>query len=377
MVRTVRPAGPVAGLAIYLLLMVSGCQKDQAATATAEIEPQADTKTGAPPQVSTATEETPQATSPEKSVELGERPVPEPEPEAVELALKLPAGQAMTYRVTTETQRSVEWMGPALTRPAAFKDSRTGNHIEMTFEQRVREVRDDGGALVEVTIEALEYAGEVQNNVVLDFDSAKNEDPNHPLAKLIGKSYRLEISPRGQVLTLVDVEPVRRAVPGGSPASGTTLKLLSDEEIRDRHEIPPLFALQENPVRPGRNWSDLKTFSFGMMGAKSYERVYTLKEVRQEEGRSAVVEMKAIPSSALAEEVHKQQTASPLSSLFDNIESYDGRLVLDLGNGQVREYVEQMRTEWVIADPAGAQDGSRPAALKMTARRLHRLERVQ
>ncbi len=375
MVRTIRSAGLVPGLAIYLLLMTPGCQKDRAATATAEIEPQADTRTDAPPQVSAPAEGVPRATSPEKSAGLRERPAPEPEPKeaktAVELALKLPVGQAVTYRVITEAQKSVEWMGPASAKPAAFKDGRTGNHVEMTFEQQVREVRDDG-ALVEVTIKALRYTGEVQNNLVLDFDSTKNEDPNHPLARLIGKSYRLEVSPRGQVLTLVDVEPARQAV-----ASGTALKLLSDEEIRDRHEIPPLFALQESPVRPGQSWSDLKTFSFGMMGVKSYERVYTLKEVRQEKGRSAVVEMKAIPSSALAEEVHKQQTASPFSRMFDNIENYDGRLVLDLGNGQIREYVEQMRTEWVIADLAGAGDGGRPKALKMTATRLHRLEWVQ
>ena len=86
--------------------------------------------------------------------------------------------------------------------------------------------------------------------------------------------------------------------------------------------------------------------------------------------------MKAIPSAAQAEQWQKQQAVNPFASMSDHTDSYEGRLVFDLDRGQVREYVEQMQNEWVIADPTAVQAG-RPAAIKMAARRLHRLEQVE
>jgi hypothetical protein len=36
-----------------------------------------------------------------------------------------------------------------------------------------------------------------------------------------------------------------------------------------------------------------------------------------------------------------------------------------------------MRSEWIVADPQTMQGGSKPAALRMTAMRLNRLELVK
>ena len=47
------------------------------------------------------------------------------------------------------------------------------------------------------------------------------------------------------------------------------------------------------------------------MGLKGYERVYTLKQVGKGDGRSALVEMKAIPSAAMAEELHTAPDRRP------------------------------------------------------------------
>jgi hypothetical protein len=328
MVRTVRWAGFVAGLTVFGLGLAGGCQNGWQAAAP------------------------------------------------VELALKFVSGQTGTYKVVSEAQKSVEWLGSPESRPAAFKDGRAGHRVEIMFEQQVQEVREDGSADVQITIEALKYTGGVQGNVGLDFDSARDRDPNNPLAKLIGKSYRLQISAQGQVLALLDVEPVRQAVRGDSLTAGTALKLLSDEVIRERHEIPPLMALKEARVRPGQTWSDIKTFSFAEMGVKSHERVYTLTGLRHADGRVAVVKMKAIPSAATAAQVHREQTGGLFSGLADNTGRYEGRLELDLDSGSVRVYSEEMRTEWVVVDPSAAPESGRPPAIKMAAGRLHRIERV-
>ncbi len=380
MVRMVRPAGVMAGAALCLLLMMSGCQKERtdAAAPQAEVRllplaPAARSQAGTPGEDSSqGAPEAPKVPTAQAEAKPDARQAGAP----VELRLKFSVGQTATYQATTETQKSLQWMGPASARPAGFKDGRSGNHVEITFEQRVREVRDDGGAVVDITIQALKYTGEMRSDTAVDFDSARDKDPNHSLARLMGKRYGLQLSAQGQVLALLDIEPARQAVRGGRAADNTALKLLSEEEIKDRHEMAPLLALKEDLVRPGQTWSDTRTFSFGMMGAKSFERVYTLQGIEPGGGRHAVIEMKAIPSSAGAAQVHQQQTASLFSTMFDNIDTYEGRLDLDLEHGQVCRYVEEMRTEWTVADPAGAPDGGQPAALKMAARRLHRLEQV-
>jgi hypothetical protein len=279
-----------------------------------------------------------------------------------------------TYRSIIDAQKSVGWIGPESAKPAGYADGYSGNRLDMTFEQRVEQVQDNGNAILAITIKGLKSRNMVQGRPAFEFDSDKPEDQDNPLAALIGKSYRLEMSPKGQVVALLDMEPVRKAVKPGSPAYGVATKLTSDEILRDQHEIPPLAALKESPVRPGQSWSDLKSFSFGTMGDKSFERVYTL---RMGDGQTAVVEMKGILSAAMAEESHKRQNAVLPPGLFDNTQKYEGRLVLDVG-GRVREYGEEMLAEWVIADPAAMQDtDAQPRALKMGAKRLHRLELVE
>ena len=224
----------------------------------------------------------------------------------------------------------------------------------------------------------------------------------------------MKMSPQGQLLEISNVEPARQAVQGVLPQHRVAARLLSDDEIRNRHEIAALSALKDRQVRPGQSWSSIKTFSFDDLGAKTYERVYTLKQAGRvdrapkrdnsrlgtrlappepvgsevggasptlqpptanAEDRVAIVEMKAIPSAAQAEQWQKQQAVNPFAGMSDNTDSYEGRLVLDLDHGRVREYVEQMQNEWVIADPTAVQAGQ-PAAIKMAARRLHRLEQV-
>ncbi len=85
--------------------------------------------------------------------------------------------------------------------------------------------------------------------------------------------------------------------------------------------------------------------------------------------------MKAIPAAGAAEGAGGRATINPFDKLSDNSDSYEGRLVLDLDRGQVREDVEQMQNEWIIPDPASVAKGE-PVAIRMAARRLHRLERL-
>ncbi|MBP7053492.1 MAG: hypothetical protein KBE65_20985 [Phycisphaerae bacterium] len=349
MVRTIRPVVVAVGVGICLLLAVSGCQREGATAPAVNVEP---------------------SEAREASPEPNDAGLP------VHLVLMREPGDVVTYKVTTEVQKSVEWIGPQESRPAGYADGRSGNHVEITFEQRVKEVRANGNAVLEITIQALKYVGQIQSNVVFEFDSSDSQDQDNGLAALVGARYSVEMSPRGEVIALLDMESIRQAVKTGPPAQDVAARLFSEEVVRDRHEVPPLMALKDGTARPGQSWSNLKSFAFGAMGVKSFERVYTLQPFKEGDGRVARVAMKAIPSAAMAEELHKRRAASLPPGLFDNAEDYQGRLDLDLDRGRIREYGEEMWTEWVVVDPGAAQGVAQPAALKMGARQLHRLERV-
>lgn len=371
MVRTIRVAGFAAGVALCGLSMIAGCQKDRSAGPSMKVEP-----VPIVPAAAEKPDEGPaQTTTVEPAVQVVEPSVAEP---TVGLAPAFSVGRAATYKATTEARKSIEWMGSESGKPADFSDGYTGNSVEMTFEQRVETVRENGNAVLAITIRALKYRGVVASRPVFEFDSTDPNDGQEPLMALIGKSYRLEMSSGGEVVALLDMESARKAVKAGSPAYSVAAKILSEEMIRDQHEIPPLSALKGGQVGPGQSWSDLKSFSFSSMGAKSFERVYTLRQVGQDAGRTAVVEMKAIPSAAMAEQMHKRQPAGLMPGLFDSTDKYEGRLELDLEGGRLRQYVEDMQTEWIVADPAAMQDTTAvPRAIKMAAQRFQRLELVE
>jgi hypothetical protein len=297
----------------------------------------------------------------------------------VELALRYVPGQTTTYKVTTEIERSVAWEGNAAKKPPAFRNGRTGQRVEMTLDQTIARVDSAGNAVVDVTIKALSCLGRVRDKVVLDFDSSRAADQQRPLAKLIGQIYRVELTAKGAVLALIDIESARQAVQGSLPEHATALRLLSEKMITQRHEIPALMALDAAAVEPNGHWSSIRTVSFGLLGSKAYDRIYTLEGVEQSDNRRvAVVAMEAIPPVTGAGQSLPEQAANPFAAMSDNTDNYTGQLRVDLNVGQIEHYVEQFRVEWMTVDPASIQSGEAdPAVLRMGALEMRQLERIE
>jgi hypothetical protein len=293
------------------------------------------------------------------------------------LALKFTAQDAIKYHLIADAGRSVQWLGPAEKKPSAFKGGYTGNRLEMVFTQRVKKVDDKGNAVAEITIESLKYLGKGRDSILVDFDSSRQEDQNEPTAKLIGQTYSIEVSAIGQVLRIVDVNQAQAAIGRVSPGSTTALQLLAAEAIRERHTVAALGGCEGKLLTPGDTWSNIRTFSFGMMGTRSHERVYTFKEVAQvEDHQIAIIDMNAIPSSQPDKERRKDDTIGIYTNMFDSTETYTGRLKLDLSVGRIEEYIERLDTEWVAAEPATEGSNEQPAALKMAATRFYHIERI-
>jgi len=210
----------------------------------------------------------------------------------------------------------------------------------------------------------------------MDFDSSRQQDRQNPLSKLIGQSYTIQITSSGQVSKVIDANDARAAVKGDSFADKTAANLLSLKVITERHTIPALPASEKNQIPAGENWSSIKSFSFSMMGSKTYEKIYTLKEIKDVDNRRiAIAQMEAVPSAEYARELHKEQSAAFFANMSDNTETYRGELKLDLTAGKVEEYRENLTTEWLIVDP-NPKNSKQPAALKMTAVRSYSVEKI-
>ena len=362
----------LAVIVICSLLLTVGC----ASLVEETVEPKIVVEEEKPTVVE---EEQPKVVEEEKPkvVEEEKPKVVEKEKPAVELALKFTPQDSTTYKFTTEAHRSIKWEGPVSNEPA-FRGGNTSSRIEMTFTQQIQSTDEKGNAVAKITIESLRYLSIIRDNPALDFDSTREKDQNNPLAKLIGQSYTIEITPAGRVSKIIDVNQAQEAVRGSSSANKTALALLSADAIKNRHTISAIPDTDKNRLRTGENWSRIKTFSFDLMGSKSYERIYTLKDVTDTDNlRFAVVEMKANPTTEMAEEMHKEKTIVDLSRMFENTETYTGRLNLNLTDGKIEKFQEKLQSEWVAVEPAvGQKENKEPAVLKMTAARFHSLEQI-
>ncbi len=297
--------------------------------------------------------------------------------EAAVMALRFVPGQTTTYRLTMQTERRVDYVGNVPKMPDDLKAGRTGSEIHMTFEQRVESVTADGNAVLSVTIKSLVYVGRSKDKVLLDFDSSRPGDAGMPLAKLIGQSYKLTMSPDGAVVAVTEVEAARAAVVGNLPGYQTAQKLLSDEAIKERHAVMALAGAQQKTVRVGDIWTAVKVVPFGVMGTDTLQQNYKLVSVEQiGDRRVAVIEMEAIPSTAMAQQLHGQVDKPVGLGMMDNTQKDVGRLRLDLTQQRIDEYSEDLTKEWTTVLPE-----RNPAAgyvgMNMGAVQCYKLERVE
>jgi hypothetical protein len=304
-------------------------------------------------------------------------PIQPPTGGAVTLALKFTQGSTTTYKLTSERTKSVEFEG-TLADNDQLKGGKTGDTLEMAYDQTVESVDAAGNATVKITIKSMKFKSVEKDAVRLEFDSTQNQDKSSPLAKLIGKGYKITLSPQGKVVDVIDPTQARTAVRGSTPADKLGASLLKDDVIKRRHSLSALPPAGSDQLKPGQDWSNVKTMAFGLMGNRSFERIYVLKEVKDDAGKQvAVVEMSAIPTSDTPDDSSIGEAAENLSKMFDNVDAYNGSLELDVATGTVVKYSEELMSEWIIVDPAAQPNSeTEPDSLRMTATRVHRVERV-
>jgi hypothetical protein len=303
--------------------------------------------------------------------------VPASAKEQVKIALKPTVGDLTTYKIISQARRTTKWQGPVPDKEV-FEENFNEERVEMVLKQRIESVDPNGIAVALITIDGIKCRYSNKNTVSVDFDSSRRSDANNPIMKLIGQTYLIKFSPWNNVSAVDNLPPVMPKMKDGTPSGQAGFGILLPDAIMERHGTMQLPEPGQEMLKPGDKWGRIKTFGFGKMGLKSYEKIYTIKEVRDADGRKiAVIDMNAIPASEVEPKYRSQQAEVDVPKTFDSKDLYTGGGEFDLKAGRIENYHENFEASWVVALPTKPGDSGEPVVLKMSASRVYSVERVK
>ncbi|MGB7581060.1 MAG: hypothetical protein WBL85_01245 [Sedimentisphaerales bacterium] len=294
----------------------------------------------------------------------------------VKIALKSTVGELDKYKITTVARRTTKWQGPVPNK-AAFDESFSEERVEMAVTRRIQTVDANGVATAKVSIDRLKCFFTSKGQTTVDFDSTRNSDSKNPLIQLIGETYTIEFNPQNIVSFVDDLPPVTTMMKGETVSDKEGREIVLPDSIIERHSTIQLPKQGQEMLKPGGKWSSIKTFVFGKMGIKSYEKIYTLKELRNDGREIAVIDMNAIPTSEVEPRYTGMKAEEGASQKFDSKELYTGAGEFDVKAGRIENYNENLQATWTVALPAKQGDTSEPVVLNMSAERGYSVERIK
>jgi hypothetical protein len=295
----------------------------------------------------------------------------------VKIALAPTIGDTASYKILTQARRTTKWQGPVPDK-ATFEDNFNEERVEMSITQQIQEVDPCGETIAKITIDGLKCLYSTKNSTSVDFDSSKKADANNPLIKLVGQTYRIEFNPTNSITAMSDFPPIIKTLNDGTPSGQAAADIMLYEVIKERHSLFQLPPQGQEMLKLGGKWTKIRTFPFGKMGLKSYEKIYTLEKVRDTGSRRfAVIDMNAIPTSEVEPKYVSLQAEVGVPKMFDTNDSYTGSGEIDLKTGRIENYHENYQTSWFVALPSKQNDTGEPVVLNMFATRVYSIERVK
>ena len=287
-----------------------------------------------------------------------------------EVKMEITPAWSGDYKISMSSHRSVGFEGP-LKGDKDFKGGTTGSQMEMVFNQQIEDINEDGSAVARITIKELKYLNKVKDDVRIDFDSAADTQKTSPLSKLVGVSYTIVFTPDGKIAKVADTGEAKKLLQGQKTENQLAVRILSNESVKERHQLP--LPGRQFVVADGARWSDTKTLEMGLMGKKSYERVYTVSGAENPDGEEVVINMEAIPGG---EPEGEKVGMESFSKMFDNKEIYNGKIIYNSDNGYVKNWSETFEAEWVVVEPDAGTADKEPSAVKMKSEQAFKLEKL-
>lgn len=282
------------------------------------------------------------------------------------LNLALKKGQSSQYITKSSVIKDFRFEQPNL---GKLREEQTKTEIEMTFTQTIQSVDENGTATAMITIDGLKMDMVNKNEMKFNFDSQKPEDKTAPLAKLIGQSYTIKVTPAGTVESVDAAEALKSVT--ASYEKKIVQSLLEAKTVSDRHGIAALPTASDVPYIVNDSWSTVVTSPPGLLTPKSYKKTYTLTSIQ---GDVATVSMKGSESGEQAETQGSSSGGMGVfAKMFDNVDDYSGSMKLDTADGLVRSFDEALISTYTAQEmPANADPEKGPDNLIM--RFTHRVQ---
>jgi hypothetical protein len=286
------------------------------------------------------------------------------------ISLNFTPRQTVSYESTSKMIKDVEFDQPSMKKD---KKDQTSTVVTVKFDQTVAEVGQDGTAIADVTIKAIQCKMVNKNEVRYEFDSASDKSKADSLKNLIGQSYRISISPSGTVKVVDAVKA--RAISISGEGQALAKKVFGDADIIERHQLP-LPGADKKIVTSSKGWTQVAPSPPGLLAPKTFNKVYTVKQIK---GDTVTITMAA--KENLTEKPADGQKAAAasnmgfLAKLFDNTDDYTGKLVLS--GGIVDSYEETLVSTYTAQDkPADAKADAAPDTLIMRLTYVLSLKKV-
>lgn len=276
------------------------------------------------------------------------------------LALQFQNQSNASYEVTAEMIKDFKFEQPTLSK---IRQEQTKTSYTVTFDQDITTVDAEGNATADITITGLKIYVTSKDEVKFSFDSANPDDSNKPMAQLLGQKYTIQMTPNGKLLKF-DVSEAQKAISAGMEKK-IAEQLLSEERIRQRHEIPALWEAPVKPVSVNAKWTQTVPSPPGLLAPKNFKKTYTFAGIENQNGRKvAVVTMSASESGQQASS--GDTGIGMFAKMFDSSDNYTGKLVYDLQSGQVLDYHETLISTYVAQEmPENAAPDKGPDTLTM------------
>jgi hypothetical protein len=289
-------------------------------------------------------------------------------PEA-KVELKPVPNQVTTYKAADLYRKDYLFDQPSSNKKTV---KNTELDTEVVYEQVARDIDAEGNVTDDITIKAVKYLNSDSEGVNIDYDSSTNAKPNSAFSMLIGQTYTIKMSPDYKVLEISNIEPVRQAIKNGKDnrfAGG----LVSDENIRKRHEILAMPDKDQKILKVGDTWSRVVASPPGVLIPKNYEKIYTVEKITD---GTALIKMNATPTSKKLENQPKEsETFEMFKNFFDSEDNYDGQLMINIETGKVYEYNESLNSKYTAAEfPRGEPKPEKPDVLDLSFTESHSIE---
>ncbi|OHB56672.1 MAG: hypothetical protein A2173_01640 [Planctomycetes bacterium RBG_13_44_8b] len=285
-----------------------------------------------------------------------------------------PQGET-TYKVVTEFGKDYSFIQPSINKT---KGRHTSTRVEVVFAQEIEGIDQEGIATAIITIKEIRFLFMDVEGQKAFFDSTAESSKSDPVCAAIGQSYKIQITPDGQVKS-IDAESARGVIKEEGLPKKFVNRLFSNKEIIKRHQVLALMDAGQTLYKKGDKWSVVAASPEGMLSAKSFEKVYTVTDIKMQDGEKiAIVDMSAAPSSKRAADMAEDDPkANFFAKMFEETSDYNGKMVLNLSTGEIDSYREFLKAEWLVIEPSAQQKGDKgPDQLTMSLSDLYSIEKV-